>query len=249
MKKRILLTLALIATITLAACGKKQDTTQAPTTTSNNNQVVVDGRDRGELDNSLPKIELPDVIINNNNGTTYEANDEQISLGNGDYVETNAGSGASETVEGLKFLTATVNIGYEFLGWYNGDKLVSTQLKYTCKNEDENLTAKFKVKDEFECFEFTSTETECTITGLKDNYPTNLVVPEGVTVIGDGAFKNSKVVNVTLPSTLEALGHSTFSYSKISTLTFKNVPESIGYSTCDSTFIKCALEDIWIADS
>jgi len=38
-----------------------------------------------------------------------------------------------------------------------------------------------------------------------------IVIPEGVKIIGDGAFANSKIVSVELPSTLEEIGNYAFS--------------------------------------
>ena len=238
-KNKILLTLAFFATLTLVACGKKNVTTENNTTTDNNNTVVVNDHDRGSEDNSLPKIDLPDVIIKDNN-LSFEATDESISLGSGDYVETNAGSGSSETVDGAKFVSATVNIGYEFLGWYCGDKLVSTELKYKCKAGEENIAAKFRLKEGFEYFEFTSDEEECIVTGLKEDYPTNLVIPEGVTEIVQYAFSNTDLVNVTLPESLESLGsHAFYECYELKSLTFKVVPYNMGSDIAEDSGLKC----------
>ena len=188
MKKKILLTLAVFAAFAaLTACEKsnvttKQTTTEVITTKADDN-VVVNNHDRGTIDNSLPKIELPEVIINKSNDgvePTLDVSDESISLGDEDLVETNAGSGQSEKIGNERFLTATVNIGYDFEGWWLGDKLLSLQLQYKCSEGETGVEAKFSLKDEFKPFEFTSNEDSFIITGLKDGYSKDLVIPEGI---------------------------------------------------------------------
>ena len=247
MKKKILLTLAVFAAFAaLTACNKsnvttKQTTTEVITTTADNNNSneLTNNHDRGTIDNSLPKIDLPDVLFPKEEvEQTLDATDESISLGDGDYVETNAGSGQSEIVEGERYLTATVNIGYNFLGWYLGDKQLSTELKYKCKEGENGVEAKFALKDDFKYLEFTSSETECVVTGLKDNYPAVLVIPEGVTEIGENAFRGAEIVNVTLPESLNTIGERAFYYSHLTILTFKKVPSDIGWDVVDGTNLK-----------
>ena len=84
--------------------------------------------------------------------------------------------------------TVTANLGYEFIGWYNGETLLSTDLTYTF-TATQNVTAKFEVKEEMANFNFTSTTTTCDITGIKDKDVTEIVVPNYVTSIGDQAFE------------------------------------------------------------
>lgn len=239
MKKKILLALAIIATITLVACGNNKNET------STTNNLAVNNHFRGELDESLPKIEIPTVIINGDGGNnsdnneddnpdtddverTLDVSDESISLGDEDIVETNAGSGQSKTIGNERFLTATVNIGYDFEGWWLGDKLLSLQLQYKCNEGENGVEAKFSLKDEFKYLEFTSNETVCTVTGLKEGYPIDLVIPEGVTEIANNAFANSKVVIATLPESLEKIGDKVFYESKLNSLTIKNIDVEIG---------------------
>ena len=249
MKKKILLTLAAFAAFAaLTACEKtnvttKQTTTEVVTTTADNNNSneLTNNHDRGTIDNSLPKIDLPDVLFPKDEvEQTLDATDESISLGDGDYVETNAGSGLSETVEGERYLTATVNVGYNFLGWYLGDKLLSTELKYKCKDGENGVEAKFALKEEFKYLEFTSSETECVVTGLKENCPAVLVIPEGVTEIAENAFRGAYLTNVTLPESLTTIGERAFYYSKLTSLTFKKVPNpsNIGWDVVDGTNLK-----------
>ena len=95
--------------------------------------------------------------------------------------------------------TATPCLGYEFVGWYSGETLLSTDLTYTF-TVTQNVTAKFEVKEEMSNFTFTSTVTTCSITGVKDKTVTEIIVPDYVTLISNGAFyKCSSLTEITLP--------------------------------------------------
>ncbi|MBE5741930.1 MAG: leucine-rich repeat domain-containing protein, partial [Clostridiales bacterium] len=94
--------------------------------------------------------------------------------------------------------SATPNLGYYFSGWYSGTILLSNNSTYTF-TATQNVTAQFKVNSELENFYFTSTETECQITGLK--YAVRkITVPDYVTSIGKSAFLGYKYLEeITLP--------------------------------------------------
>ncbi len=87
-------------------------------------------------------------------------------------------------------ITAQTNIGYTWLGWYNGEELITSELSYTFSKSDQAVTytAKFSLNSEMENFIFTSTPDTCTITGINDNTVTEMVVPDYVTSISKGAF-------------------------------------------------------------
>ena len=95
--------------------------------------------------------------------------------------------------------TATVYLGYDFLGWYSGEELISTDLTYEFTVE-KSVVAKFEVKEEMANFNFTSITTDCTITGVKDKTITEIVFPDYVTSISGGAFSGcSNLQSITLP--------------------------------------------------
>ena len=99
-------------------------------------------------------------------------------------------------------ITATTNEGYTWLGWYNGETLLTDELSYTFKMPAENVTytAKWEMRDEMENFKFESTATTCTITGVTDKTVTEIVVPDYVTEIKGGALSGcSSLESITLP--------------------------------------------------
>ena len=105
---------------------------------------------------------------------------------------------AGETVE----LTATTRLGYTWLGWFDGDTKVSddTSYTFTMSAGSKIYTAKWEISAEMQNFEFTSTSTTCTITDIKDNTITSIVVPDYVTEISAGAFSGcSSLESITIP--------------------------------------------------
>lgn len=89
-------------------------------------------------------------------------------------------------------LTANANLGYTWLGWYNGDVKVSEgtsfSYKLTVPNKYKKYTAKWNMNSEMSVFDFTSTPMSCTINGLKDKTTTDIFIPEYVTSISDDSF-------------------------------------------------------------
>ena len=99
-------------------------------------------------------------------------------------------------------LTASAYRGYSFLGWYDGFDLLTFDSTYSFVMEKENVTytARWKVVDAMENFTFTSTATACTITDITDKTVTEIVVPDYVTAISQGAFSGcSSLESITLP--------------------------------------------------
>ena len=115
----------------------------------------------------------------------------------------------------------TPNLGYTFSGWYHDSDCLTTDYIYTftLSAENVNLTAKYDVNDEMSVFTFSSTPTACTITGIKNKSVTELIVPDYVTEIEEGAFSGcSSLTSITLPfvgkdaSATAASGSTLFGY-------------------------------------
>lgn len=152
-------------------------------------------------------------------------------------------------------------LGYEFTGWYDGDKLLSKQPSYTFSLPamDVNYTAKFAMKDEMSIFSFTSTFDACTITGIKDKSVTDITIPdyvtsigsyafygcsgltsviieEGVTSIGDNAFRGcSSLTSVTIGNGVTSIGMQSFKdCSRLTSVTIPNSVKSIGHNAFEN---------------
>ena len=114
---------------------------------------------------------------------TYTLSNENYSYGEITNATTRKyGSSGIESV-------VTEYLGCEFIGWFNGEGLLSTKKEYLFTVE-YNVTAKFKIKDEMANFNFTCSVDTCKITGLKDKTISQIVIPEYVTSIEDSSFNN-----------------------------------------------------------
>lgn len=111
----------------------------------------------------------------------YSVNSDDTSIG----TVSNGGSyGYNKQIT----VSASVSkLGYTFVGWYSGEDLLSSDSEYTF-NIDKNVVAKFDVAEEMKNFNFTSTSTTCTITGVKDKTIITITIPNYVTSFGDYAF-------------------------------------------------------------
>ena len=117
----------------------------------------------------------------------------------------NNSSGGHITNSGIykygKEITSTANayLGYDFVGWYNNEELLSTDSSFTFAI-NQNIKANFKVKKEMANFNFSSTVSTSNITGIKDKTVTEVIVPDYVTSISRGAFNGcSSLQEITLP--------------------------------------------------
>lgn len=131
-------------------------------------------------------------------------------------------------------VTAMTNLGYTFIGWYNGDEKIADTLTYEFAMSAENATytAKWTLNAEMEPFIFTSTPTSLTITGVTDRGVTSLDVPSYVTSIGSSAFSGcTDLSSVTIPDSVTSIGSYAFDgCSDLTSVTIPNSVKSIGYS-------------------
>ena len=126
----------------------------------------------------------------------------------------NAGS-VSETetyeVGDSATISAVASRGYDFIGWYEGDVLASSDINYTfIVSNHRDLKAKWKLLDEYvglADFKFTMTETTCIITGVYNRSKTEYTIPYYVTGIGSEAFRGCKsMTSITIPSSVTSIG-------------------------------------------
>ena len=147
---------------------------------------------------------------------------------------------------------ATLYLGYNFLGWYSGDELLSTNLSDTF-TISQNIIAKFQVKAEMTKFNFTSTSTTCSITDVKTKTAERIVVPDYVTYIPKGAFSGcSNLTEVTLPFVGESkktkypFGYIFGSYSYADSTQIKQEHYDSGSGTLSWYYLPNSLEKVII---
>ena len=104
----------------------------------------------------------------------------------------------------IEEVIATFNdyLGYEWKGWYSNDELIFSNYTIPSFTVDQpiNYIAKGIVKEEMSNFNFTSTATICTITGIKDKTITEIIVPDYVTCINEGVFSGCAFLHeLTIP--------------------------------------------------
>ena len=112
---------------------------------------------------------------------------------------------------------ATPYLGYNFLGWYYNEEIISTEPYYTLAI-DKNITAKFEEKEEMSNFSFTTNTSSCSITGILDETVTEITVPDYVTGIRKGVFAGCDSLTVIRVPFLDG---------KISTLFSADPPSSL----------------------
>lgn len=89
-------------------------------------------------------------------------------------------------------VTASTNLGYTWLGWYDGNSLLTEDLEYQLSMPAKNLTltAKWALNKDMAGLIFTSTNTTCIITGVEDENIAEITIPEYITEIQNDVFKN-----------------------------------------------------------
>ena len=154
-------------------------------------------------------------------------------------------------------ITATTNLGYTWLGWYNGETLLTENLSYTFSMPSINttFTAKWKVNEEMQNFIFTSTPTTCMITEIINKTVTEIVIPDFVTNFGS-VFKDcNKLTSITIPFLDGHLGSifgtsSSYNNSLYVPITLKSVIITGGTYITSNAFLDCSgLTNIIIPES
>lgn len=123
--------------------------------------------------------------------------------------------GGTYDYNALVTVTATSNIGYTCLGWFNGDTKLTEKSSYTFNMpaEEVTYTAKWALNAEMSYFVFSSTPTTCSVSGIYDKSVTEITVPDYVTNIEEGAFSGfSSLTSITLPFVGESRKTSSDTY-------------------------------------
>lgn len=81
-------------------------------------------------------------------------------------------------------------LGYDFTGWYDEENLQieSDTISSFTVDREVNLVARYAVKQEMKNMEFTSTLSDCVVTGFVDKTVQQITIPEYVNEIADAAF-------------------------------------------------------------
>ncbi len=154
-----------------------------------------------------------------NNHTLYahwNINSYNVSLSQNISSAGTVSGGKSQEYNTSITVNATTCLGYDFIGWYDGDNLVTQDLQYTFNIPANNVTliAKWELKAEMANFKFYSTATSCTITGVIDEAIIEISIPDCVTTIGTYnlyAFQNChSLTSITIPNSVTHIGNYAF---------------------------------------
>lgn len=163
-------------------------------------------------------------------------------------------------------ITATTNLGYTWVGWFDGETKLTDELSYAFNMPAENktYTAKWQINEEMSNFNFSSTPNTCTIKGVKDKTIVQAIIPKNVTKISFSAFYGcSSLESMVIPfvgatkdeNSETYLGHIfgaigyTFNSSYVPT-SLKTVTITGGTSIGMGAFYNCrSLTNITLSDS
>lgn len=132
----------------------------------------------------------------------WEINQYTVSV---DYVQeagTITGVGKYDYNTNITLTASAAKIGYDFIGWFDGETLLTTSNTYnfTLPDRDMNFIAMYQIWEDLLPFNFTSTLTNCQITSIKDKSIKEIIVPDYVTSIRSGAFSGcNSLESITVP--------------------------------------------------
>ncbi|MGN0796715.1 MAG: leucine-rich repeat protein [Christensenellales bacterium] len=112
-------------------------------------------------------------------------------------------------------ITATTNLGYTWVGWFDEETKLTDEMTYTFSmpEESKTYTAKWQINEEMSNFNFSSTPNTCTIKGVKDKTIVQAIIPNYVTRITRGAFYDcSSLVSMVIPFVGETKDGSSNTY-------------------------------------
>lgn len=129
--------------------------------------------------------------------------------------------------------TYNENMCFEWKGWYSDGEFLTNDTVIPSFTVDRNVNyvAVCEIKADMSNFTFTTTETACTITGIKDKTVTEIIVPDCVTNIAERAFYGcSRVKKVFISDSVRTIDDYAFANcSGLTELEILYGVTSIGY--------------------
>ena len=104
-------------------------------------------------------------------------------------------------------------LGYTWLGWYDGETLLTTSSYFTFNMPAHNINyvATWKLDERLVQYDFASDKTTCIINNAKSKEMTEASLPEYVTEIANYAFKDCvDLIDVLIPSNVRTIGIGAF---------------------------------------
>ena len=135
--------------------------------------------------------------------------------------------------------SATVNaqktIGHDFVGWYDDEQLLSTNMNYTfiVPNKEFVYTIKWQIDELLSNFEFIATVDKLTIVGVVNKNVSEIIVPFYTTAIKESAFRNCSSLTTVYWNAVECTSAGSLSYpifsgcSKLTTVEIGNQVKTI----------------------
>ena len=205
---------ALVGAFALAGCGgggsdgSDGSVDQESTSVSASESVGSSDSQTGESDTQGSDENNPSSSDSEDEAGDYAAEAEAASDG------TATGDGVY-TAGGEVTFTAQPYLGYEFYGWFDGKTYLSGEAEYTFVMPDEDIcyTAVFAPREDMRLYEFSSSPTECTITGIRadvEEVPRSLNIPDCVTEIGESALESQGIKEVVIPDSVQRIGDCAF---------------------------------------
>ncbi len=142
-------------------------------------------------------------------------------------------------------ITATTEAGFTFMGWYDGDTLLTSEDTYTFVLSTENKTYTAKWNTSYIVPEGT---TSIGVSQFKNwGFLTSITIPDSVTSIGDYAFYNcTGLTSITIPDSVKSVG--SWAFRGCIGLTSVTIPDSVT-SIGPYAFYGCNnLQDMYITD-
>ena len=122
-------------------------------------------------------------------------------------------SNTYKTGDIINITATTPFLGYIWIGWFNGEILLTTNLDYTftMPDNDTTYTAKWQAKEDMQMFKFSSTSNTCEIIRLNDKNLMEVIIPDYVTSIGGYACSGcSGLASITIPNSVTSIGNFAF---------------------------------------